>query len=403
MPTPTRKVYGVAGPSVIDMSLGATSPNIDGTEPVTLQVWRDFAFAAGGLSPQIISSGFVSSKLISTGPTIVPSARDLCILAQRVVIASADPSGLFFWSGLGEAGATEWDQTFEFREAEARPDAIVGCKETSRELFIFGENSLQVFSPDPDETFSPGPVLEIGCASKRSISRVDQTMAWVDDRKRIVASDGRSVVVLSDKGIAGTLDSVSTFSDCWSFRAKMGAHDLTVFVFPTDGRSFAWDENSSTWSEWRRMDRVTQQWKPWAPSSYLWIPVLNKHLVGMPDGTIAELALDAHSDLNDPIAWRIRTGFKEVEKRRHAVEARFTCRRGSASAEAQIGVTWRDDLGAFEQPIQCPLGEPGDYEADVTVSPAGSPYRRRQWELSGSGDDAYLIAGGKETYEEAEF
>lgn len=395
-----RKAFGLAGSTVIDMSAALGTSLITGAESLIVRSWRDFAFACGGGDVQLLSYGLASSRL-SGAP---PHARDLAIIAQRLVLVAPDRSGLFYWSSLpGEAdtGST-WDTLLDFREAEARPDALVGCAATSRELFMFGSETTQLFYPDPSEVFSPGPALEIGCLSKRSVIRVDTQMAWLDDKKRIVMSDGRGLTVISDQGIAKTLKAIATASDCWGFRCVIGSHDLLAWVFPTDGRTFAYDLVSQTWSEWRRY--ADGRWQAWAPTAYLWSPAYGKHLVGMPDGSVAELTLDAYTDLGDPLAWVCRTGFTEVSRRRHCVDARFIVRRGSAtSSNSKVAVRWRDDLGAFCPPIEFPVGVPGDYEADISVSPAGEPYRRRQWELSGSGADAYLIAGGKETFEEAEF
>lgn len=394
-----RSVFALAGSLVVDMT-GVSSTLIDGAETVTMRAWRDFIFACGGGNVQRISYGMSSERLTGSPP----QARDLCIIAQRLVLVSPDRSGLFYWSPLpGEAdtGST-WDTLLDFREAEARPDALVGCKETSRELYMFGSETTQVFYPDPGEVFTPSPALEIGCASKRSVMRVDTQMAWLDDRKRIILSDGRDVTILSDRGIGSTVKAITTTSDSWSFRCVIGAHDLLAWVFPTDGRTFAYDLVSQTWSEWRRYS--AGRWQSWAPTAYLWSPTYQKHLVGMADGSIAELTLDAYTDLDDSLAWVVRTGFTEVSLRRHCVDARFIMRRGSAtSADSKVAIRWRDDLGAFCPPLEYQVGVPGDYAADVSVSPAGEPYRRRQWEISGSGDDAYLIAGAKETFEEAEF
>ncbi len=395
-----RQVFGIAGSSCVDM--GALAPTtVDGFTSVTMVVWRDFAFACGGANIQKISRGFVSTKLGGSPP----QAADLCVVAQRLVVISPDEYGLFFWNSVpGEAGVEQWDLSLDFREAEARADRLVACKEGTRELFMFGEQTVQVFAPDPDEIFTPAAALDIGCVAKRGVIRVDQQMAWLADKSRLVLSDGRTQTVISDLGMSATIKGIETVSDAWAFRCVIGNHDLYAWVFPTDGRTFVLDRNSQTWSEWRRKEAGTGRWLPWAPTCYLYVESLRIHLVGMADGTIAELTLDAHTDLEDPISWKIRTGFKDVTKRRHAVEARFTARRGEASSPtSSIAVSWRDDLGAFTPPIECSLGEPGDYTADIVVSPAGEPYRRRQWELSGSAADAYVIAAGKETFEEAEF
>jgi hypothetical protein len=368
---------------------------IGGALPLTIAVGRNVIIATGGGHPQKVDSGLQSSRLLNA-----PSASDVSLIAQRVVLTQPG-TGLVFWSDPGEGNVESWDILREFMEAESRPDNNVGLKETARELWVFGETTMQVFTPDETATFSTTSTIDVGCASKRSIIRRDNQMAWVDDRKRIVASEGGAVGVLSDRGLAATIKGVTTTADSWGFRCAIGNHDLLTWVFPTDGRAFSWDTISQTWSEWRRW--ANGRWQAWAPTSYLWRPDTSQHLVGMPDGTIAELSMDAHSDLDDALKWIVRTGFYESPKRRHCIDARFPMRRGGASATSSVSITWRDNLGAFVPPIQRTLGAPGDYDIEAEISPAGSPYKRRQWELSGSAADAYSLAAGRELYEEAEF
>lgn len=395
----TRKVFGLTNTgTIVDMSLIGASANVPGTEPITMHPWRDFVFIAGGGVPQKVSAGFTSDPLGGGAP----AALDLCVIAQRLVVVSNDRFGTIFWNTIpGEAGVETWDLDFDWREAEARPDPLVAANSTARELWAFGTESTQIFIPDGTEIFATANTLEYGCIAKRGVIRVGNMMAWLDENKQIVISNGASVEVLSDRGISATIDEFETVSDCWAFRAKIGPFDLAAWVFPTVGRTFCWDMVSQTWSEWRRLDAYGQ-WQPWAPTSYL--KAWGAHLVGMPDGSIAQLALDAYSDLGDPLGWTLRTGFQEVTTRRHCTEARFTCQRGQASSSSSaIGVRWRDDLGAFTPRMDLALGTPGDNAADVVIAPAGAPYRRREWELSGSAADAYVIAVGKETYEEADF
>lgn len=391
----TRKAYmwRPADGTVSDLSLAGGTALIDGSDPVALVSWRNLCFAAGGQHIQVIDPGLASRRLGGSPPVSV----DLAIIAQRLVSVRADTSGIFDWAGIGEAEVDVWD-ILEFREAEARPDRLIAIEETARELWLFGASTTQIFIPDANEVFTPGPTLETGCFSKRSVVRKDSMMAWYDDRERIVLSDGRGLEVISDNGIASTLQGLG--ADVFGFRATIGNHDLLCWSWESKGRAFAWDMVAKTWSEFRGWR--DNRWQTWAPKSYLWWPERMLHLVGMDDGSIATLSMDAHDDQGDPIRWAVRTGFREAPQRRHCVSFQVPLRRGEASSdESVIDVSWRDDLGPFVPPIDTPLGEPGEHDPVARVEPAGEPYERRQWELSGSAADAYRIAPAKELYEEA--
>lgn len=394
-----RKVFGIdAGGTVIDMSLAGGDSLIAGTAPIAVVTWRDFAFAVGGGEPEKISTGFAAARLGGAPPDAV----DACTIAQRLVLVRTGNRGTFYWNrDPGEAGSETWDTTLDFAESEARADALVACESTSGELFTFGAETTQIWVPDPSRVFAPVATLELGAVNVRGCIRIDQTMAWAATDERLVSSDGRSVEVLSDNGLAATVSALTRFDDCWAFRCKIGAFDVAAWVFPNDGVTFAWDMNSKTWSEWRRKDAATGRFLPWAPTSY--IKAFGRHLVGMPDGTICELTLDAHTDMGDPIGWVARTGFREVAKRRHTVRVAFPCRRGeAATTSASVQLRWRDDLGPWTPPVNLPLGVPGDYQAEIVQSPVGPPFRRREYELSGDANEAYLLTAGKETFEEAE-
>jgi hypothetical protein len=385
-----------AGGAVL-LSAYSVDGTIAGTEPVSLVAGRSHIIAAGGGPPQKISPG-ISARLGGNPP----HASDAAFIAQFLVLVRTGNDGVFFYSEPGEGGIETWDLGLNFTEAEARPDRLVGCRETSRELFMFGATTTQVFTPDENVVWAPASTLETGCVAKGSIVRHDQMMAWIDDRERIVVSGGRDVEVLSDRGLAATLKTLSTLTDVWSFRATIGNHDLLTWVFPTDGRAFSFDMISHTWSEWRRWHE--DRWQAWAPRSHLWWPERRIHLLGMPDGSIAEMSLEAYSDLDDPLKWEIRTGFTEAETRRQVWETRFPVRRGEATdVTSNVSVAWRDDLGDFCPPIEFPLGQAEQKDADIVISPCGMPYKRRQYELKGSGADAYSIGVGKEIYEEVEF
>lgn len=396
--TGTRKVYAVDGASVIDLSIAATDPNIDGLDPVVLQPWREFAFACGGGRIQQISRGLVSSKLGGAPP----NAIDLCVIAQRLVVVDPGEYGIFFWAPPGEAAADEIDQSIDFREAEARPDRLVACDNTARQLYMFGEGSTQLFMPDENETFATLGTLENGCLAGSSVVRRGQSMAWLDDQVQLVLAGGEGIQILSERGMASTLEQLQAPEDVWAFRAKIGNHDLITWSWPTDGRAISIDMVSLAFSEWRRW--ADGHWQPWAPRSHLWWSKRRVHLVGMPDGTIRELSLDAHTDMADPIKWHIRTGFEEAPGRTYVAEARFPVRRGEATSSAStVEVSWRDDEGPFCSPIEATLGTEGEGDPDIVISPAGDSHRRRQWDLTGSGPDVYRLAPGKATYEEVEF
>lgn len=393
----TRDVFDLTPTNFQLLLSGAPDGRIDGTGPVTLALGHDMLIATGGGAPQKIGPG-VSVRLGGSPPI----ASFATFIAQYLVLVRPDTSGVFFYSEPGVGGVESWDTSLNFAEAEARPDKIVTCTSTSRELYILGETTSQLFLPDENFVFAPSSVLETGCLAARSVIADENTVYWMDTRKRFIVSDLRGFQDLTNSGVMKAIDEMTVVSDIWGFRCKIGRHDLRVWSCPTAGKTFCFDVISQTWSEWRRWDE--DRWLPWAPTSYLWIPSSQTHVVGMPDGTIMELTLDAHTDAGDEICWEAVTGLRGGVGKRHCVEAQFPMRRGSAaSASSTVDVSWRDDFGDFLPKVRLSLGLPGNYDSVGIVCPAGEPYRKRQWKLSGSAAEAFFIGPGKELFEEVDF
>ena len=393
----TRRVFTWFNNTVF--SCGTADTNlIHGTEPIKFAVGRHAVIAVGGAEPQKLTP-FLSERLGGNPP----QAIDGTFISQYLVLLQKGQLGLFFWDAPGDSGIESWDTLVDLREAEARPDPLFACDSTAGELYAFGTKTSQIFLPDPDETFAPSAVLEVGILARRSVIRFDKTMAWLDNKKRVrVSSLREDGGVVSDNAIATAIHKLTNPVDCWGFRFTDSGHDLLVWVFPTDGKTFCYDMNANFWSEWRRWNNG--RWQPFAPTSYLHSEALDAHLVGMPDGSIAELSLDAHSDLNDALRWEIVTEFRGGVGKRHAIEVQWPMRRGEATDEtAAVDVSWRDDRGAFQPSLSMSLGMPGDTAVLGIVSPAGEPYRMRQWKLSGSANEAYFIAPGRELFEEVDF
>ena len=83
------------------------------------------------------------------------------------------------------------------------------------------------------------------------------------------------------------------------------------------------------------------------------------------------------------------------------LQAHLQFRRGQASSsESAVEVTWRDDMGAFVPALRFSLGEPGDIaEPTVEITPAGAPYRQREWEVWSTAADAIALTSARETYD----
>lgn len=397
--TEDRYIYAQTSPtSILSLSSSTATTQLDGSARPTFALLSDMVVIMGGGAPQKWTGVGLAARL-SGSP---PAGTHICSLGRRLVVAGLDPTGIFQWSGLG---AYETWSAANVKEAEARPDKVVALYENIRELYAFGETTLQVYgigsdSNDPFETLT---ALNIGCSAAHSPIQLDDSFAWLDERRRFVKSDGRGHAVLSVP-IAKTLAGLATVSDCWGFRARIDAYDLYVWVFPTEKRAFCYQADAERWSEWRGFSSALGDWTTFPFNSYTYWPSKNLHLVGSPANGIAKLSTTTKTDLGAILNCEVRTGFLNhgSKKWKRAIRDSYTVRRGVGTfggTESKFEVSHRDDLGPWGGWSQIGLGLGGDYNVEVEDFRAGI-YKHRQMAMRYSATDDLSLAGATHEYEE---
>lgn len=395
--TADRRLWAcnVAG-STRALSDATVASRLEGTLRPQLLSLRSQVVAVGGGAPQA-TAGTALSAVLGGSP---PDSHAIADLATRIILAPNNTSGTFRWSGLGDVtGHTAWD-ALDFAEAEAKHDPVQNIATNSNELFVFGTQTIQVFSPDPVVAFSPGRTMNIGLLAPYSLVEVDDAFAFLDRNRRFVLTDGRSFSdeqsVLSAP-IEETLRGLTTVSDCWGFRMRTGRWDAVVWFFPTEGRGYIWNRRSRGWSEWRAWGSTG--WTTPTITSALHWPEQNVFLVGLSTGQIAKLDADAFTDLGQPIKVEIVSGFDDngTDKRKKCNAATFVFRRGQTAQSGtapQIRISYRDNEGPWGEPTIRDLGLAGDYDPTIELRSLGT-YRRRQWKVEFDANAGFTFIGAR--------
>lgn len=377
---------------------------IGGHRPTFAETQTLLVVAAGGRVCKVDLATDAFAKLGGDPP----KSTHVVAQASRLLLRSVDPNtpDTFHYSapqiGTGIAGFETWNgdggsDSGPFT-ASARPDKIVALKENSNEVQAFGSTTFQNFAPDPVTRYAPINTREFGCAAAYSIVKDDQNFAWLDDRRRIVHSDGRTLNILSDP-IKQTLDDMDTVSDCYGYRVVCGPTDALVWTFPSDGRTFAFQRGGG-WS----------QWAGWSAGNWAKMPVgavahnslTNDYLAGFSDGRVGKFRSDAYTDLGDEIHARVTTGFLDhgTHNRKACNSVRIALRRGhsTASVAPVAHIAWRDDLGDWRSPLPISIANGSDRDPVVTLRSLGV-YRTRQWRFSFTGTDELALAGVTEDFD----
>jgi hypothetical protein len=396
--TPPRRIYRVSATAVADLS-GVPAGDLAGTERPTFAETADLLVIAGGQDIQKVTLDATVSARLGGSP---PKATHVAANALRLLANSIEDTVDFVHysaTSLDTDGNEDWTNAISagLFAADARPDKIVALSENSNEVCVFGTRTYQAFSAtgQASPAYLPVTSKEEGCAAPYSVVRVDEQFAWLDHLRRIVISDGRSVSVISQP-IQQTLHAMTVVSDCFGYRVKMGKMDCLVWTFPTDGRTFAY-QNGGGWSQWTSGTISQFPGLSAAPNVDL-----DAVLVGYGD-TIGKFDFTATTDLGEPINAYVVTGFIDhgTDNRKTVKKLQFAFRRGmtlSADEAPQAMISWRDNLGAWEPPIPLDLGATGDTYPVVVLYSTGGTYRRRQWRLEFSGEESLTLISATEEF-----
>lgn len=376
---------------------------LDGMERPSFVRGRDYLVISGGGEIQKWTGLGYSARLSAAAPT----AGDICGIAARLVVQRPNETGMIFWSQPLEV-YDGWDMATMgagYIQASAKPDPIVAMTDNTNELFAWGKDTLQVFAPsnlavdatDPNNLldFAPSRTLNVGITASDAIVMADDMYHVLDKSRRIILTDGRSYQDTS-KQVVKRLREFSTVDDCWGFRLRYSRYDCAVFFFPTAQVGLVYDRLGQKWSEWTEWDTADAPIR--ITSAYHWAEE-DVFLVGMADGSIAQLDDAATTDLGNPIKVKLISGFNADPNLKvcDALSLTFRRRFSSTLGSGHVLLSSRDIEGAWEPVAMVNLGS--NPQPCETVRSLGV-YRQRQWMLEYTGDDGFDFVSAVETFEQ---
>ena len=255
-------LYVVSGPALWKVESNGRSTNL-GFIPGTGLV----QMASNGLQVAVLAGQSSSDLYIATETTLTQvtdadytGASNLVFLDGYFLFTRPN-SGQFFISGLRD-GLTY--DALEFATAEGSPDGLVGMAEDHRELWLFGEESTEVWynSGNADFPFerTSGAYLERGCVAAATIKNLDNSIFWVGDDRIVYRADGYTPQRVSTHAIEAALSENLGLGDLIAFAYTQNGHPFyvlkkpNVFTFVYDVATQRWHER---WSYQRRDYRVS--------------------------------------------------------------------------------------------------------------------------------------------------
>lgn len=273
----------------------------------------------------------------------------------------------------------------DFASAEGNPDKLVGVISDKRELWAFGEESIEIWFNAANPTGFPfsrteGAHFDIGCASARSIIKFDNGLMWLDNRGFVIRSMGYKPEIVSTEAISKEIQSYKVISDSWAYQYQYQGNQFYVITFPTAKKTWAWNATNNTWFElayWNGSD-----FEHHIVNTH--IQFKHSHLVGdRKSGKIYVLDSNTFKD-GDDVVHRIRTtphlnseffqvGISELQLHMEVGRAL----QSGIGADPQIMMRYSNDGGyTWSNELSRSMGKVGEYGKLITWNRLGSA---REW------------------------
>jgi len=292
--------------------------------------------------------------------------------------------GFFVWNvpntqqfQLSQLYGTAVD-ALDFASAEGSPDMLISLIVDHRELWLFGQNSTEVWYDAGGADFPlqriQGAFLEVGCAATASVAKLDNTVFWLstDDRGlgMVYRATGYAPVRISTHAVEYAIAGYSTISDAIAFTYQQEGHSFYVLTFPTAGATWCFDVSTGLWHErayrgaYGQLERIRANCQ---------MNYAGQTLVGdWENGNVYALDLDAYSD-NGAAIERIRICPHVANDGKYsfyrALELFMQTGVGNASGDGdnpQAMLKWSDDGGyTWSSEQWAPIGKIGETQTRV--------------------------------------
>jgi hypothetical protein len=145
----------------------------------------------------------------------------------------------------------------DFASAEGSPDNLVSVIADHREIWLFGEQSVEVWYNSGGVDFPlsriNGAFNEIGCAATYSVAKGDNGIFWLgsDDRGKgiVYRSQGYSGSRISTHAVEWQIQKYATISDAIGYTYQQDGHTFYVLTFPTANATWVYDVLTNAWHE----------------------------------------------------------------------------------------------------------------------------------------------------------
>ena len=145
----------------------------------------------------------------------------------------------------------------DFASAEGYPDNVIALIVDHREIFLFGNNSVEVWydagTPDFPLARIQGAFMEVGCAAAYSVAKLDNSVFWLgsDARGRgiVYRANGYTPARISTNAVEYAIQSYGNITDAIAYTYQQDGHPFYVLIFPSAQATWVYDVSTQLWHE----------------------------------------------------------------------------------------------------------------------------------------------------------
>lgn len=377
---------------------GATLPT---GNPITFATSStgEYLVMAGG-DRMVYTDGATTCSYI-TDPD-APNRVAFVAFLDQYIIAAQKGTGLFKWSAVGNP--IDWD-TLDFATAESNSDDIQALVTNTREVIIFGTQSVEFWASNVDTpgfTRIQGATDQVGTYSPYSVCLNNGTIYFLDNEKRLRQyNPGSHVSQIISTPFDKVIANFSVVSDCRIWAMTTQGRNWLILQFPSENKTLFFDYLTKQWGEWSTWNSFSSSPERWLGNWYVRSIPWDLEVIGdYRKGAIYKISPDVYMDIEEPIVLTRVTGHID-----HGTPAQKQCdklivkvKRGAVLTETEPVFTLRykdnNEVG-WSNPIEGSLGMLGDTFLYVYFQPLGV-YWTRQYEISISDPVPFVLVSAHE-------
>lgn len=230
-------LYGISGNTLFKMDTSNVITTIG-----TLNTSAGWCVIAVGRTYLMITDGtngytYNGSTFAAISDVDYPDDATHCAYLDSRFIVNDAGTDQFYISAAEDP--TSW-AALDFASAEASPDNIFALDTTTKDLYLFGDDTIQVYynSGNQDFPFDPYPnTIEYGIHAKYSLTRDDNGLYCLAQKIGgglvVVHIQGFSGRIISDPDITWTINQLSTTSDAIGAIYDMEGESYYILTFPS--------------------------------------------------------------------------------------------------------------------------------------------------------------------------